>query len=70
MVSAEWTGLQLLICVWCLLVDWTGNKEVWNHFKELFLNRSTSLPHPLYPNNLTCSTTSAEWWLEGSLNPY
>ena len=42
-VSAKWTGLQLLVCVWCLLMDWTEINRDWNHLKELFLNRSTSL---------------------------
>lgn len=41
--SAKWTGLQLLIHVWCLLVDWTENYEYWNRPKEIFLNRFTSL---------------------------
>ena len=49
MVPAEWTGLQLLIHVWCLLVDWTENNEDWNLPKELFLNRFPAL----YPNNLS-----------------
>lgn len=44
-VSTEWTGLQPLICVLCLLVDWTKGKEGWKYLKELFLN--SSLPHIL-----------------------
>lgn len=34
-VSSHWTGLQLLICVLCLLVDWAENNGDWNHPKEL-----------------------------------
>ena len=41
-VSMEWIGRQLLICVWCLLVDWIKDKEDWNHLKGLFLNGSPS----------------------------
>jgi hypothetical protein len=34
-VSAEWTGLQLLVC---LLLDWTENNKDWNRPKELVLH--------------------------------
>jgi hypothetical protein len=31
LVFAEWTRLQLMIHVWCLLVDWNSDYEDWNH---------------------------------------
>lgn len=43
--SFFWIELPLLICVWCLLVDWTKNNKDWNcpkEPKEPLLNRSTS----------------------------
>jgi hypothetical protein len=27
-VSAEWDGVQLMICILCLLLDWTENKKI------------------------------------------
>ena len=66
-----WIELPLLICEWCLQVDWASTAdscelicwypdiEDWNHPKELFLNGSTSsfalLTFPFY----------YLWWVVG-----
>jgi len=41
-----------------LLGDWTADKEDWNHPKELFLNRTTTL----FPINLSFPYL---WWVVG-----
>lgn len=45
LVFANWTGLLLLICVWCFGLDcrYPDNKD-WYHLKGLLLNRSISNP--------------------------
>ena len=66
-VSAEWTGLQLLIHVWCLIVDWTENNEGWNCPKELFLKPVHS---PQILITFLFHYHLAGGGLEGRLNPY
>ena len=43
LVFAYWTRLLLLIYVWYLGLDcWYTDNEVWNHLKQLLLNRCTN----------------------------
>jgi hypothetical protein len=44
-VISKRTGLQLLIHIWCWLLDWTANiltTKIGHPTKKLFLNRTTS----------------------------
>jgi hypothetical protein len=59
----DWTVLQLLIHILCLLLDWTENNEDWSGLKEIFLNSSTSP----YPNNLSFPLSLVDGGLEGGL---
>jgi hypothetical protein len=58
-VSAKRTGLQLLICILCLLLDWTADKEGWACPQRTIV-KQVHLPHILFT-----STTSIGWWARG-----
>lgn len=62
-VSALCSRRQLHAHVWCLLGEWTENKN-WNCPKELYLNRSTSP----YPNTLPFPLPLVGCKPEGRLN--
>jgi hypothetical protein len=42
LVFVEWTGLLLLIHVWCFASRLDADNQDWNHTKERFLSRSTT----------------------------
>jgi hypothetical protein len=47
-VSAEWSGLQLLVHIWCFLVDWNENKEDLNQPQRTISKQvNSSYPHSL-----------------------